>query len=48
MGLKKKQRTANWYQRQVDQEVASRVDEVLKNIKKKKEKSNEEESNVKT
>ena len=38
MGLKKKQRTAEWHQQQVDQEVAKRVEAIQAKAKEKKSK----------
>jgi len=39
MGQKKRQRTAEWHQQQVDQEVASRVEKALKGAEKKEKTS---------
>ena len=41
MSQKKKQRTSEWRQNQIDEEIALRVDEALKNAtKRKQEKEN--------
>lgn len=46
MGVKKRQRTAQWHQNQVDREVESRIQEALERPEKLEEETKEEENKL--